>query len=366
MRCFMIPCSDLKRSFNQYKNEFERAALDVLRSGWYVLGKKGAEFEEEFARQMNTKYCISCDNATNALFLGINALGIGYGDEVIVQSNTYIATVLGITRNGAKPVFVEPNEYYNMCSNIESLITKNTKAVLVTHLFGQATNLDRIIEICSKNNIYLLEDCSQAHYAEYKGKKVGTFGKMGFFSFYPTKNIGAMGDAGCIITDDKELASKLKSLRNYGSAGRYDFQLEGINSRMDEIQAALLLVRLKHSKEITNEKVSIAMKYLNGIHNPLVKLPKVDSNCTSVWHLFVLQVDDRDKFCNYMREKGVGTDIHYPTPPHLSGCYKRLGYKKGDFPVAEYYSKHIVDIPIFNGMTKEEIEKVIEVVNEYK
>ena len=362
----MIPCSDLKRSFEQYKDEFEEAALETLRSGWYILGKKDIEFEEEFARQMNSKYCISCDNATNALFLGVNALGIGCGDEVIVQSNTYIATVLGITRNGATPVFVEPNEFYNMGSNIEPFITNKTKAVLVTHLFGQATNMERIKKICDEKGIYLLEDCSQAHYAKFKGKNVGTIGKIGFFSFYPTKNIGAMGDAGCLITNDETLARKLKSLRNYGSVARYDFQLEGINSRMDEIQAALLLVRLKHSKEITNEKVMIANKYLNGIKNTLVKLPKVDKDCTSVWHLFVLEVEDRDKFINYLKENGIGADIHYPIPPHLSGCYKRLGHKEGDFPIAEYYSKHIVDIPIFNGMEEWEVQKVIEVINEYR
>ena len=362
----MIPCSDLKRSFEQYKDEFEAAAIETLRSGWYILGEKNVAFEEEFARQMNSKFCISCDNATNALFLGINALGIESGDEVIVQSNTYIATVLGITRNGATPVFVEPNEFFNMDSNIDKYITNKTKAVLVTHLFGQATNMGKIKEICEKHNIFLLEDCSQAHYAEYKGKKVGTIGKIGFFSFYPTKNIGAMGDAGCMITDDEELAKKLKSLRNYGSAARYDFQLEGINSRMDEIQAALLLVRLKHSRDITQEKINIAKKYLNGINNPLVKLPKVDKDCTSVWHLFVLEVEDRERFISYLKENGVGTDVHYPIPPHLSGCYKRLGYKEGDYPIAEYYSKHIVDIPIFNGMTNEEIEKVIGVINGYK
>ena len=362
----MIPCNNLLRSYQQYKDEFEQAAIETLRSGWYILGKKDIEFEEEFARQMNSKHCISCDNATNALFLGINALNISDGDEVIVQSNTYIATVLGITRNGATPVFVEPNKFYNMSSDIEKYITSKTKAVLVTHLFGQATNMSEIQRLCNKYHIFLLEDCSQAHYAKYKGKKVGTIGKIGFFSFYPTKNIGAMGDAGCMVTDDDELAAKLKSLRNYGSVARYDFQLEGINSRMDEIQAALLLVRLKHAKEITNEKIHIAQRYLASINNPLVKLPKVDTDCTSVWHLFVLEVDDRDRFVSYLKENGVGADIHYPIPPHLSGCYKRLGYKKGDFPIAEYYSEHIVDIPIFNGMRDEEIEKVIEVVNEYK
>jgi len=362
----MIPCNDLKRSFEQYKSEFEQAAIETLESGWYILGKKGKEFEAEFAMQMGAKYCIACDNATNALFLGINALGIGPGDEILVQSNTYIATVLGITRNGATPVFVEPNEYYNMDENIEGLITSKTKAVLVTHLFGQATYLEKIIEICNKYNLYLLEDCSQAHYAEYKGQKVGTIGTMGFFSFYPTKNIGAMGDAGCIVTNSAELANKLIALRNYGSVARYDFQMEGINSRMDELQAALLLVRLKHSAEITQERVAIANRYLNEIKNKYIELPRVAKDCSAVWHLFVLKVEDRAGFIEYLNSNGIGADIHYPIPPHLSGCYKRLGHKVGDYPIAEYNSQHMVDIPIFNGLKDEEINKIIEVINEYK
>lgn len=362
----IIPCNDLLRSYAKYKDEFNEAVLNVLNSGWYILGRQGEKFEEEFSKQIGAKFCVAVDNATNALFLGIKALNIGPGDEVIVQSNTYIATVLGITRNGATPVFVEPNEFYNMSSDIEKYITKRTKAILVTHLFGQATKLDKIIKICKENSLNLLEDCSQAHYAEYRGKKVGTFGKLGFFSFYPTKNIGAMGDAGCILTDDEKLAKKLKSLRNYGSVKRYDFQLEGINSRMDEIQAAILLVRLKHSLEITAEKTLIAKRYLAEIKNPLVKLPRLDEGCTSVWHLFVLEVDDRPKFMTFLKSKGVETDVHYPIPPHLSGCYKRLGYKKGDFPISEYYSEHIVDIPIFNGMTNDEISRVITAINEYK
>lgn len=363
----MIPCNDSKRLFNKYKDEFEQAALDVLRSGWYVLGNNVQEFEKEFAESIGSKFCVGVDNGTNAIKLGIQALGIGPGDEVIVQANTYIATVLGITANGAAPIFVEPNEFFNMNENeIESKITKKTKAIIVTHLYGQATKMDKIISLCDKYNLYLLEDCAQAHYAEYKGKKVGTFGDFGFLSFYPTKNIGAFGDAGAIVTDDEELYKKVIMLRNYGSSVRYHFELEsGSNSRLDEIQAALLRVKIKHAEEITNEKIAIANKYLNGIKNRLVKLPRVDKGCSSVWHLFVLEVEDREAFMNHMLNCGVKTDIHYPIPPHLSKCYEKLNYHVGDFLRTEYLANHVVDLPIFNGMTDEEIELVIKAVNSY-
>ena len=363
----MIPCNDSKRLFNKYKDEFEQAALDVLRSGWYVLGNNVQEFEKEFAESIGSKFCVGVDNGTNAIKLGIQALGIGPGDEVIVQANTYIATVLGITANGAAPIFVEPNEFFNMDENeIESKITKKTKAIIVTHLYGQATKMDKIISLCDKYNLYLLEDCAQAHYAEYKGKKVGTFGDFGFFSFYPTKNIGAFGDAGAIVTDDEELYKKVMMLRNYGSSVRYHFELEnGFNSRLDEIQAALLRVKIKHAEEITNEKIAIANKYLNGIKNDFIKLPRVDKDCSSVWHLFVLEVEDREAFMNHMLNYGVKTDIHYPIPPHLSKCYEKLNYHAGDFLRTEYLANHVVDLPIFNGMTDEEIELVIKAVNSY-
>ena len=363
----MIPCNDSKRLFNRYKDEFEKAALDVLRSGWYVLGSNVQEFEKEFAESIGSKYCVGVDNGTNAIKLGIQALDIGAGDEVIVQANTYIATVLGITANGATPIFVEPNEFYNMDDNeIELMITKKTKAIIVTHLYGQATKMDKIVSLCNKYNLYLLEDCAQSHYAEYKRQKVGTFGVFGFFSFYPTKNIGAFGDSGAIVTNNEELFKKVMMLRNYGSSARYHFELEnGSNSRLDEIQAALLRVKIRHADEITNEKIGIANKYLKGIKNELVKLPKIDEKCTSVWHLFVLEVEDRDKFVKHMLDCGVKTDIHYPIPPHLSNCYEYLGHHPGDFPRTEYLANHVVDLPVFNGMTDEEIKLVIKAVNSY-
>ena len=363
----MIPCNDSKRLFKQYQDEFENAALEVLRSGWYVLGQNVKAFEEEFAKSISSRFCVGVDNGTNAIKLGIQALGIKDGDEVIVQANTYIATVLGITANRATPVFVEPNDFYNMDGDqIEEKITKKTKAIIVTHLYGQATNMEKILALSKKYNLFLLEDCAQSHYAEYKGKKVGTFGQFGFFSFYPTKNIGAFGDGGAIVTNDEELYKKVMMLRNYGSTIRYQFELEnGSNSRLDEMQAALLRVKINHRDEITNEKIAIAKAYLKGINNPLIELPRVDKDCTSVWHLFVMKVDDRDAFVKHMLDCGVKTDIHYPIPPHLSKCYEYLGHKVGDYPKTEYLSNHIVDLPIFNGMTNEEIEEIIKAVNSY-
>lgn len=364
----MIPCNDSKRLFEKYQTEFEEAALGVLRSGRYILGDNVKAFEQEFANSVNAKFCVGVDNGTNAIKLGIQSLGIGKGDEVIVQANTYIATVLGITANGATPVFVEPSEFHNInYEEIENKITSRTKAILVTHLYGQATRMDKIINLCKLHKLYLLEDCAQAHYASYNNQYVGTFGDLGFFSFYPTKNIGAFGDGGVIVTNNEKLYEKLIMLRNYGSKVRYVFELEnGSNSRLDEMQAALLRIKISHRQEITDEKIHIATRYLNEINNPLVKLPTIDDGCQSVWHLFVLEVNNRDKFISHMKAQGVMTDIHYPIPPHLSNCYKYLKHKKGDYPFSEYLADHVVDLPIFNGMSEEEISSVIKAVNCYE
>jgi dTDP-4-amino-4,6-dideoxygalactose transaminase len=363
----MIPCNNLKRSFDVYQDEFERAAIGVLRSGWYILGKNVHDFEQTFADMNGSKFCIGVDNGLDAIKLGVKALGIGVGDEVIIQSNTYIATFLGVTLNGATPIFAEPNDFYNMDSNgIEKLVSNKTKAILVTHLYGQATNMAKIVSVCQKYNLFLLEDCAQSHFAEYCGKKVGTFGIMGFFSFYPTKNIGAMGDAGAVITSDVMLKDKIQMLRNYGSKEKYIFDIEGENARLDEIQAALLLVRLKHANDILKQKTHIAKRYLSEISNPLITLPKIDKDCTTVWHLFVIRVNERNRFRQFLLEKGIDTDVHYPVPPHLSKCYERFGYKEGSFPIAEAYSKTVVDIPIFFGMTDDEVSKVITAINEYR
>lgn len=362
-----IPINDLERGFKMYQDEFESKAIEVLRSGWYVLGNEVKNFEDEFADAIGSKYCVGVDNGLNAISLGVKALGIGPGDEVITQANTYIATILGVTINGATPIFVEPNSFYNIDTElIEQKITEKTKAILVTHLYGQATEMCKILEICKRRNLYLLEDCAQSHFATYDGKTTGTFGIMGFFSFYPTKNIGAFGDAGAVVTDDKGIAEKIKMLRNYGSIKRYQNDIEGNNSRLDEIQAGFLRVRLKHAKDITSEREKIAKRYINDITNKNVHLPQIASGASHVWHLFVVEVDHREHFIDYMKKQGISTDIHYPIPPHLSRAYQRLGYEKGSFPITERLSERVVSLPIFNGMTDQEIEAVTKAVNDYE
>ena len=363
----MIPVNDLKRSFAAYQAEFEQKALDVLRSGWYVLGKEVTAFEDEFATHMGAKYAIGVDNGLNAIMLGIRALDIGEGDEVIIAANTYIATVLGATLNCATPVFVDATPMHNMDpAKIEAAVTPRTKAVLVTHLYGQACEMGAIMEICHRRGLHVLEDCAQAHDAAYQGQKVGTFGTMGFFSFYPTKNLGAFGDAGAILTNDWALRDKLRALRNYGSVKRYQNDYEGYNSRLDELQAGLLRVRLNHLDTLTAQRNAIARRYLTEIRNPQIELPVTAEGCTHVYHLFVVQTDERDRFMAHLKENGVGCDVHYPTPPFLAKPYQHLGYNYADFPETERLYRRIVSIPLFNGMTEDEADTVIRVVNAYE
>lgn len=364
-----VDFNNLKRSYELYQNEYEEKVLSVLRSGWYVLGKEVREFEASFAVANGAKHCVGVDNGLNAIILGLRALGICKGDEVIVQSNGYIATVMGISANGATPIFVEPDEFYNMdVSKIEGKITSRTKAVLITHLYGQASNVIKIKELCDAYNLILLEDCAQAHFAQFEGKFVGTFGEMGFFSFYPTKNLGAFGDGGAIITNNEILEKKLQTLRNYGSDKKYNNQVIGYNARLDELQAGLLSVKLKHMDEIIERRREIADRYLREIINACVCLPETRNESTSIWHLFVVRVDPnlREDFRKYLLEHGIATDIHYPIPPHLSMAYKELGYKTGDFPIAENYANSVVSLPIFDGMKMEEVEKVIDITNKWK
>lgn len=273
----------LDRGFYAYQKEFEEKALEVLRSGWYVLGNEVKNFEREFADYVGSKHCVGLASGLDALWIAFRILGIGLGDEVIVQGNTYIASVMGITMNGATPVFVEPDEYYNIdASKIEEKITDKTKAILVVHLYGQASNMDKIVEICNRYNLRLVEDCAQAHGAIFNGKQVGTFGDIGCFSFYPSKNLGAFGDAGAITTNDDTIAEDVRVFRNYGSEKRYYNKVVGANSRLDEIQAGLLRVRLKYLDELCEEKTRICDKYLAEIHNDKIQLPKIREGATHI------------------------------------------------------------------------------------
>ncbi len=356
----------LDRGFFMYQKEFEDKALEVLRSGWYILGNEVKSFESEFASYVGSKHCVGLASGLDALWIAFRILGIGKGDEVIVQGNTYIASVMGITMNGATPVFVEPDEYFNIdASKIEEKITDKTKAVLVVHLYGQASNMGPIVELCKKHNLRLVEDCAQAHGAKFDGQQIGTFGDIGCFSFYPSKNLGAFGDAGAITTNDDKIAEDVRIFRNYGSEKRYYNKVVGANSRLDEIQAGFLRVRLGHLDELAEEKKNICERYLNELHNDKIELPKIREGATHIWHQFVIKSDYRDELMKYLDDNGVGTIIHYPIPPHLSEAYQYLGLKEGSLPITENYAKTVLSIPLYNGMTKEEQDLVIEAINKF-
>ena len=359
-----IKCNVLDRQFQMYQQEYEEAALRVLRSGWYILGNEVKQLEEEFAAYTGRKYCVGLNSGLDALIMSVRALGIGVGDEVIVQANTYIATVLGITENGATPVFVEPDEYFNLdADRIEAAITEKTKAIMVVHLYGQASNMNRIVEIANKHNLPIIEDCAQSHGACFDGKMTGGFGISGCFSFYPTKNLGAFGDAGAIVTDDKEFADKIRMMRNYGSRIKYVNEIEGINSRLDEMQAALLRVKLTHMQELNDERKVLGERYTKGIHNDKLVKPEIREQADSVFHQYVIRCSEREKLQKYLEEQGIQTQIHYPIPPHMAECYKHLGHKAGEYPITEQYANEVLSLPLYTGMTFEEQDYVIEKLN---
>lgn len=362
-----IMSNRMDRGFFKYQNEFEQKALEVLRSGWYVLGKEVSDFEAEFAEYTGAKYCVGLASGLDTLWIAFRLLGIGKGDEVIVQGNTYIASVMGITMNGATPVFVEPNCFFGMDEDqIEAKITEKTKAILVVHLYGIATKMDKIVKLCKKYNLKLVEDCAQSHGACFDGQMTGTFGDVGCFSFYPSKNLGAFGDGGAVVVNDEQLAREFKIYRNYGSEKRYYNKVVGANSRLDELQAGLLRIRLKHLDELTEEKRTIADRYMAEIHNPQIELPGVPEGSTCVWHQYVIRCKERDRLIAYLNEKEIGTIIHYPIPPHLSEAYKYLGYREGDFPVTENLAKTVLSLPMYTGITKEEQSYVIDALNDFE
>lgn len=349
-----------------YQAAFEQKAVDVLRSGWYILGKEVSAFEEEFAAYTGAKHCVGLASGLDALWIGVKLLGIGAGDEVIVQGNTYIASVMGITMNGATPVFVEPDAFYSIdADKIEEKITEKTKAIMVVHLYGAVAQMDKIVALCKKYNLRLIEDCAQSHGACYNGQMTGTFGDVGCFSFYPSKNLGAFGDAGAIVTNDPKLAEEFKVYRNYGSEKRYYNKVVGANSRLDEMQAGLLRVRLPHMEELTAQKQAIADRYTRELKNPLFVLPEVRENSNCVWHQYVIRCEERDRLIAYLDEKGIGTIIHYPIPPHLSEAYQYLGHKEGFLPITERYAQTVLSIPMYNGMTEEEQTYVIDALNAF-
>lgn len=362
-----VKANVLDRQYQRYQKEYKDAAIRVLESGWYILGEFGERFEQEFSDYIGAGYCVGLNSGQDALTLAVRALGIGEGDEVIVPANTYIATVLGITENGASPVFVEPDEYYNLdASKIEEAITGRTRAIMAVHLYGQAANMGDIREIAKRHSLYLLEDCAQSHGASFEGRMTGTFGDIGCFSFYPTKNLGAFGDAGGIVTDQAELAERIRMLRNYGSRKKYFNEIEGVNSRLDEIQAALLSVKLSHMQELTQERIQAGRYYEEGIRNPRIVKPAVRAGADHVYHQYVIRCEARDALKAYLLENGIETQIHYPVPPHLAECYQYLGFQRGCFPVTERYADEVLSLPLYTGITKEEQDYVITVVNRFR
>lgn len=361
-----VPFSDLRMQYQKYQNEYEEAVMRVLNSGWYILGKEVEAFEAEFSRYIGRKYCVGVNSGLDALTLAIRAYGIGEGDEVIVPSNTYIATVLAITANGAIPVFCEPDEMYGLDPmRLEKCVTPKTKAIMAVHLYGQAADMGRICSISKMHDLILLEDCAQSHGATFQNHMTGSFGEVGCFSFYPTKNLGAFGDGGAIVTDNADIFEKVRTLRNYGSKVKYYNKFEGVNSRLDELQAALLRVKLRHLPELLAERQAMARYYLSKIKNPLIRLPKIREGAKHTYHQFVIQTDNRDGLQNYLKKNGIQTAIHYPIPPHLAECYKRLNYKTGDFPIAEMMSKDMLSLPMYNGITKKQLAYVADCINRY-
>ncbi len=360
--------NDLGRQYSLHAAEYEEKAIQVLRSGWYVLGREVEAFEREWAAYIGAKHCVGLASGLDALWISFRLLGIGEGDEVIVCSNAYIACVMGISMNGATPVFVEPDAYDNIdADKIEAAITPRTKAILAVHLYGQACDMTRIMAIAKAHGLRVVEDCAQSHGNHWQGQTVGTFGDVGCFSFYPTKGCGAFGDAGCIVTNDAELAQKFRVYRNYGSEKRYHNQVVGTNSRLDELQAGLLRVKLTHLEDFNAERQAIARRYNSELKNPHVQLPRIRPGADSTWHQYVVHLPQgRDALAAYLKEKGIGTIIHYPIPPHLSEAYGYLGFHKGDFPIAERYADEVLSLPMYNGMTEQEQAYVIQAINEWE
>jgi len=361
----MIKFLDLEKINNRFRKDFDEKIKEILDSGWYLLGKNVESFEQNFADYCGTKYCVGVGNGLDALTLIIKAYGFKEGDEIIVPANTYIATILAITYNGCTPVLVEPDiNTYNIDPDlIEEKITDKTRAIMPVHLYGQAVEMDKIWDLAKKYNLKIIEDSAQAHGAIYQGKRTGNLGDASGFSFYPGKNLGCIGDGGCVTTNDKELADKIRAIRNYGSNIKYHNIYQGVNSRLDEIHAAVLNVKLPYLDEDNQRRREIAEYYLSNIKNDKIIMRKSYSDKANVWHVFPVRTDNRDEFQQYLKDNDIQTLIHYPIPPHKQECYKELN--KLSLPVTEEIHKTIISIPISPVMTDNEVQKVVEVVNKY-
>ena len=344
-----VPFLELKPGYDELRGEFDAAYHRVMDSGWYLLGKELEQFETEFAAYCQADFCVGLGNGLEALHLILRAYDIGVGDEVIVPSNTFIATWLAVSYSGATPMPVEPDpETFNIApERIEAAITSKTKAVMPVHLYGQPADMDPILSIARKHGLKVIEDNAQAQGARYKGRRTGSLGDAAATSFYPAKNLGAFGDAGALTTNDAELADRVRTLRNYGSKEKYHNDCQGYNSRMDELQAAFLRVKLKRLDEWNSRRRAVAARYLNELGGTAaLKLPFVPKWAEPVWHLFALRHLRRDELQDSLAKVGIGTLIHYPIPPHLSGAYAKVGWKQGDFPIAEEIAKAELSLPL--------------------
>ncbi len=361
----MIEYENLGKVNKKFREELLKTFETVLDSGWFILGKNVTEFEDNFAEYIGTKSCVGVGSGLDALTLSIKALNLQKGSEIIVPSNTYIATILAIIHCNLTPVLVEPDiKTYNIDPDkIEEKINSKTKAVLVVHLYGKSCDMDPVVSIAEKNNLKIIEDCAQSHGTKYKGKVTGSFGDLSAFSFYPTKNLGAFGDAGCVTTNNNNYTQVLKQLRNYGSDIKYQNELAGFNSRMDEMQAAFLKVKLNHLDEINSHKRNIAKIYFDNLKNDFIK-PVIDKDYYDIYHIFCIRHPKRDKLKEYLLNNNIKTEIHYPIPPYKQNATKNL-WESESFPISDEIHNTILSLPCSYGHKEDEIYKVIEVMNKF-
>ena len=366
--CFMnIELVNLRRQYQYYGKEINAAIQKVLTSGRYILGEEVGAFEKEFARYCGVKYCIGVASGTDALFLSLQALGIKRGDEVITSPFSFVASAFSVSMTGATPVFADINlQTYTLdTGNIEKKITKKTKAILPIHIYGQPADMDAINVIARKHHLKVIADACQAHGALYRGKRIGTCGDIVAFSFNPPKNLGCYGDGGAVVTNSSTLANKVILLREYGSKQKYHHSIKGINSRLDELQAAVLQVKLRHLDGWNKRRREIAHKYSEALHSFPLVLPKIIASTTPVFHQYVIRVKQRSKFINYLREHGVPTNIHYPVPIHLQPAYREFGYRRGSLPIAEQACREVVSLPLCPELSDKEVGYIINCVKKY-
>ncbi|MCL2048520.1 MAG: DegT/DnrJ/EryC1/StrS family aminotransferase [Defluviitaleaceae bacterium] len=362
-----IPFSTVKHMHNELSAELNQAYADVMAGNWFIQGRQLTAFEEEFATYCDAKHCIGCGNGLDALVAILKCYGIGLGDEVIVPAHTFIATALAVSYAGSSPVLVDVDKtYYNICpGEVEKAITPRTKAIIAVHLYGQPADMQSLKAIADKYNLKLIEDAAQAHGALFNNKKVGSLADVAAFSFYPGKNLGALGDGGAVVTNDAELAEKIRCYINYGSLKKYHHEQQGVNSRLDEIHAAFLRVKLKKLDDWNIERNKIANRYISEIVNPAIILPVIASDRTHVWHIFSVRTTERNLLKEWLEKGGIQTLIHYPIPIHLQKAYENLGLGVGTFPNAESIAKTQLSLPFYIGMTERDITEVISVINDF-